>query len=148
MKVAAAAATVVVRRTIAASPEEIFEAWLDAEALAAWMRPTGIERTRATCDSRVGGRFEIVMQGDDATYVHVGVYQVIDRPRRLVFTWASPATEGRDTLVTVDFLPRDGRTEVVVTHEQLPESARESHTQGWTSAIERLVAIVGEQGSP
>ncbi|MEO6186011.1 MAG: SRPBCC domain-containing protein, partial [Steroidobacteraceae bacterium] len=128
----------VVRRTIAASPEEIFDAWLDPAALGIWMRPNGIRHTSAKVDARVGGGYEINMQGDENTYAHSGVYRVIDRPRRLVFTWVSQGTERCETLVTVEFLQRDQRTEVVVTHEQLPAGARESHSKGWTSGLERL----------
>lgn len=53
--------SVTVRRTIEASAEELFDAWLDPEAVADWMRPAGIERTRARIDPRAGGAFEIVM---------------------------------------------------------------------------------------
>jgi uncharacterized protein YndB with AHSA1/START domain len=142
-----AAAAVVVRRTIAASPEELFDAWLDAEALGSWMRPSGIHHTSAKTDARVGGRYEIIMQGDEKTYPHHGVYQVINRPRQLVFTWVSLATEGTTSLVTVDFLPQGERTEVVVTHEQLPDGAHESHSKGWTSGIERLAGFCGRRSS-
>ena len=44
----------------------------------------------------------------------------------------------RDLPVHVDFLRLGAKTEVVVTHEQLPESARESHSRGWTSGLEHL----------
>lgn len=141
-----AAPAVVVRRTIAASPEDLFDAWLDAEALGIWMRPNGIRHTSAKTDARVGGSYEIIMQGESETYPHHGVYKVIDRPRRLVFTWISKATSGGSTLVTVDFLPVDQRTEVVVTHEQLAEEARDSHTRGWTSGIEQLAVYCEKQG--
>ena len=60
------------------------------------------------------------------------MYRVIDRPRRLVFTWMSGPTENQETLVTVDFVRADKRTEVIVTHELLPESAMPSHNNGWT----------------
>ena len=134
-----APAAVVVRRTIAASAEDLFDAWLDPEALAIWLRPgSGIHATETKIDARVGGRFEINMRADSGVIPHSGVYKVIDRPRRLVFTWFSPHTGERDSLVTVDFLPRDKRTEVVVTHEQLPEAKREAHNGGWTKALEKL----------
>jgi uncharacterized protein YndB with AHSA1/START domain len=144
---AAAPVAVVVRRRIAASPAELFDAWLDPQALAIWMRPSGIRRTTATSDARVGGRYEILMEGEQTTHPHHGVYRLIDRPRRLVFTWISNATEGRETLVTVDFQPHGELTEVVVTHERLPEGASASHTEGWTSALARL-ADRGSSANP
>jgi uncharacterized protein YndB with AHSA1/START domain len=138
MNAAVAPAAVVVRRTIAASPEELFDAWLDPEALAIWMRPGAIRSTQAKVDARVGGHYEIVMQSESATYTTVGAYCVIDRPRHLAFTWGPGGTAGFDSLVTVDFLPQGGCTEVVLTHEKLPEDMREPHRNGWTSGIERL----------
>ncbi|MEJ0084284.1 MAG: SRPBCC domain-containing protein [Pseudomonadota bacterium] len=138
MNAALASAAVVVRRTISASAEDLFDAWLDPEALATWMRPGAIRSTVAKVEPRVGGSYEITMQGQSGPIVHRGVYQQIDRPKRLVFTWASPGTELRDTLVTVDFVPAGKRTEIIVTHEQLPESARPSHSNGWTSGLQHL----------
>ncbi|HET9864413.1 MAG TPA: SRPBCC domain-containing protein [Steroidobacteraceae bacterium] len=131
-------AAVVVRRTIAASAEDLFDAFLDPQALAAWMRPGTIRSTVAHVEPRVGGRYEIIMQGESGPLPHTGVYRAIDRPKRLVFTWHSIGTEHKETLVTVDFLGAGASTEVVVTHEQLPESARPSHARGWTSGLEHL----------
>jgi uncharacterized protein YndB with AHSA1/START domain len=138
MNAAISDAAVVVRRTIAAPPDVLFDAWLDPIALASWMRPGTVLTTTASVDARVGGRYEIIMTGATDVYPHRGVYRAIDRPRRLVFTWISPPTENRETLVTVDFIPRGDRTEVVVTHEQLPASAQPAHSNGWTGALERL----------
>jgi uncharacterized protein YndB with AHSA1/START domain len=134
-------AMVVVRRVIAAPAGEVFDAWLDPEALAIWMRPGTIRRTTATVEARVGGRYKIVMEADDRSIPHTGEYRVIDRPRRLAFTWHSPHTGGRHTLVTVDFLPIEQHTEVVITHEQLPEGEYEGHRKGWSSALDNLFAM-------
>ena len=133
MNAALASAAVVVRRTIAAPAEDIFDAWLDPEALATWMRPGTIKSTVAKVEPRVGGRYEINMQGEAGAIPHSGTYRVIDRPKRLVFTWQSPHTGPGETLVTVDFVRVGPGTEVVVTHERLPESARDAHRRGWTS---------------
>lgn len=62
MNAALAPAAVVVRRTIAASAEDLFDAWLDPEALAQWMRPGTIQSTVARVEPRVGGSYEITMQ--------------------------------------------------------------------------------------
>jgi len=131
-------AAVVVRRMIAASAEDLFDAWLDPEALAQWMRPGTIKSTVARVEPRVGGTYEITMQGQSGTMVTKGVYRCIDRPNRLVFTWISSWADSHETLVTVDFVHVDHRTEVIVTHEQLPESAMPSHRNGWTSGLEHL----------
>ena len=132
-----ASAAVVVRRIIAASAEDLFDAWLDPEALAEWMRPGTIKRSQARTDPRVGGEYEVIMHGESGEIPHRGVYKLIDRPRRLVFTWVSPFA-GELSRVTVDFRPVDMKTEVIVTHEQLPEEAKAAHTRGWTSGLEHL----------
>ena len=133
-----ASAAVVVRRTIAASAEVLFDAFLDPNALSEWMRPGTIRSTLATVEPRVGGRYSIVMQGESGAIPHSGVYRLLDRPKRLVFTWHSPHTGPNETLVTVDFVKVAKGTEVVVTHELLPEDARPSHSRGWTSGLEHL----------
>ncbi len=141
MNVAVAPAVLVVRRTIPATAEELFDAWLDPQALAIWMRPGNTHRTTATVEARVGGRYQIVMEAGERSIPHTGEYRVIDRPRRLVFTWHSPHTGGRDTLVTVDFLAAAQHTEVVITHEWLPETQFDAHRGGWTSALDKLQAF-------
>jgi uncharacterized protein YndB with AHSA1/START domain len=133
-----ASAAVVVRRTIAAPAEDLFDAWLDPQALAIWMRPGEIRKTVATVDPRVGGRYEIIMSSATERYPTAGVYRVIDRPRQLVFTWHPSGDPQKESLVTVDFIAQGARTEVVITHERLPESAQPSHANGWTSGLARL----------
>jgi uncharacterized protein YndB with AHSA1/START domain len=129
-----------VQRKIAASADDLFDAWLDAESLGSWMKPSGTRETRAETDARVGGSFRIVMVTDEASLVHTGTYQEIDRPRRLVFTWSSPATQFRDSIVTVTFEPSsDDSTIVEIHHVGLPdEEARAGHNSGWSDALREL----------
>lgn len=131
---------VVVSREIAAPAEQLFDAWLDAESLAVWMRPGETKRSSVSVDPRVGGAFEILMHLPDQTVPHRGTYREISRPRRLVFTWNSPYAGETDSLVTVDFRPTRGATEIVITHEGLPgEEMVKAHTGGWTDILENLV---------
>ena len=132
--------SVIVRREITAPAEVLFDAWLDPQSLGSWLRPTGIRETRAETDPRVGGAFRIVMVDDESSIEHTGTYREIDRPRRLVFTWSSPATRFRDSIVTVTFQPSSDRSTVVEIHQVgLPdEEARASHQAGWSDALREL----------
>ena len=80
--------TLTVRRKIAAPAPDIFDAWLDPVAMAEWMRPcsAGAKNSGVKADARVGGAFEIVMHVASGPVRHTGVYQIIERPRRLAFT--------------------------------------------------------------
>lgn len=138
-----ARASITVRRVIQASAEELFDAWLDAESLAQWMRPGAVTHTTASADAREGGAFEIIMHTPTERILHRGTYQRIERPRCLVFTWISPATDHTESLVSVELLVRGDATEVVVTHERLPDKEELSHVEGWTDALARLASQLG-----
>lgn len=136
---AASQRSLTVQRDIDASPEELFDAWLDPESLAVWMKGADfIKASTARVDPRVGGEYRIVMQAADRAYVHSGTYRTIDRPRTLSFTWTSDATQHQPTLVTVEFRPKGAMTRIVLTHEQLPEHEIEDHRKGWTWVLELL----------
>jgi uncharacterized protein YndB with AHSA1/START domain len=132
--------TLTVRREIAAPADVLFDAWLDARSLGAWLRPRGIRETRAETDPRQGGAFRIVMVGgDESAIVHTGTYLEIDRPRRLVFTWSSPATRLRESIVTVTFADSSESTVVEIHQVGLPDAdARTSHEAGWSDALGEL----------
>lgn len=145
MSAVASVPTVTVKRRIAAPAQQIFDAWLNPVSLAEWMRPcsSGTQRSTVKVDAREGGAFEITMHVPSGPVRHTGIYQTIDAPRRLVFTWNSPHAGQNDSLVTVDFLPDGKATEVVITHERLPEAARSGHFGGWTDIIESLAKTMG-----
>jgi uncharacterized protein YndB with AHSA1/START domain len=131
---------VTVRREIAAPAETLFDAWLDAESLGAWMRPRVVSETRAETDPREGGDFRIVMVSGGEDLLHSGTYREIDRPSRLVFTWSSEATDHRDSVVTVTFEPLESGSTMVEIHQVglSDEQARAGHTEGWSDALAEL----------
>ena len=135
-------AVVVVRRTMPVSRERVFDAWLDPAAVALWMCPGPVTSATAEIDARVGGRFRIVMQHPKAPADHWGEYLVIDRPSKLEFTWISAATNGNPTIVTVEFLERNGGTEVVLTHRLLPPGQIDPHRKGWGDIVQKLGTVV------
>lgn len=132
-----------VRHVIAASPEQVFDAWADAESMTRWMRPGPGMRCSCRLDVRVGGSFEIDMIAPDGTtLLHTGTYRVVDRPHKLVFTWKSEPTDHRETVVTIEFRAANGGTEIVLTHEGLPAGAAKPHKGGWEEILRKLAADV------
>jgi uncharacterized protein YndB with AHSA1/START domain len=132
-----------VERVVPGPIEAVFDAWLDADSLKHWMTPgPGMTVPEATTEARVGGRFHIVMRHQGRDIPHDGEYQVIERPRKLVFTWISEPAG--NTLVTIDFQRvSDTETKVVLTHEQhRTVSARDSHQQGWTGILDALATAM------
>jgi len=130
-------------RVLPATPEEVFDAWLDPEGLARWMCPGPVTSATAEVDGRVGGRFRIVMREPGTDYLHTGEYRELARPRRLVLTWVSEATRGLPTTVTVELKPHGaGETELTLVHEGLPEETAERYTDGWGQILEKLAAHV------
>ncbi len=135
----AGTARLVVRRTIAASPEEVFAAWTSAESMEQWMRPGPTESARVSIDPRPGGALRIDMIGAGQVHEHRGEFLEVVPPRRLVFTWISKGTQGQRSVVTVEITPQGAGSELVLTHERLPDdAAAQAHTQGWTSILESL----------
>ncbi|HEY1690810.1 MAG TPA: SRPBCC domain-containing protein [Polyangiaceae bacterium] len=139
------AVTLVVRRTIRANPERLFQAWTDPEELVAWWGPRPVTCSRAEVDLRVGGHYRIDnLLPDGGKIAIVGEFRVVDAPRRLVYTWSMGADER--SLVTVRFEPRGAdATEVIVVHEEIPsEGVRDSHEQGWNGCLDGLERHAGE----
>jgi uncharacterized protein YndB with AHSA1/START domain len=137
-----AGAALVVRRIIPVPRERVFAAWLDPASVAVWMSPGPVTGAAAEIDARVGGRFRIVMRHPTGDADHWGEFLIVDPPSKLSFTWMSAATDRKPTLVTVEFIDRDGSTEVVLTHERLPPSQADTHRRGWTDILQKLGAAV------
>ena len=140
--------TVIVRRMLPASCEEVFDAWLDADGMRGWMCPGPVSSSEVVLEPRVGGHFRIVMMAPDAQIVNTGEYRVLDRPAKLQFTWTSSRWGPQETLVTVELHRRQSHCELVLTHERLPlESSTGQLRKGWTEIMEKLETALASGGS-
>ncbi len=135
--------TVRISRRMPAPAEAVFAAWLDPDGMRRWMYPGDIKDSEAEIDARVGGRFRIVMHGEEKDYVMTGEYVEITPPSRLVFTWHSNVTDG-ESLVTLEFHPRGAETELVLVHECLTDAdIAANYKQGWGRILEKLAGHFG-----
>ena len=136
----------VVRRTIRAPAERVFAAWTQPEQLRRWWGPRPVTCAEAEVDLRVGGEYRIGNLLPDRSVLWIsGEFEVVEPPERLVYTWQvekkdAPAPER--SRVSVRFVPRDGGTEVIVTHERIDsEATRADHEQGWNGCLDGLAAL-------
>lgn len=130
--------TLTCRRTIKASPEQVYNAWLDPAMMLKYMTMGPDMQARdASTDPRVGGRFHFVMVGEKEN-PHTGTYTALEPHSRIAFTWETPwsAPESR---VELRLTPVPDGTEVVLTHVKfVSEQSRDGHLKGWTGILQRI----------
>lgn len=138
-----------VTRRFEASPERVFDAWLDPKKAAKWLfaTPTG-QMVRAEVDARVGGTYHFVDRRDGEDIDHTGQYLELDRPRRLVFTLAVPKFSKDSSRVTIDITPLGTGCELTLTHEQIAPEFLSGAESGWTKILDGLAASLKKDGGP
>lgn len=134
-----------IRRVFEASRQDVFAAWTKPDLLRQWFRPAeGFRVASAEVDLRIGGQYRLVMLPPDEERVIAvsGKYREIKPGEKLVFTWAweDDQPDREETLVILEFIDRDGNTEVVLTHERFPNpDVRDQHVAGWEGCLMGLV---------
>ena len=140
--------TTVVERTItiAASPETVWEFFVDPDKLTRW------KGMNATLEPQPGGIYRCeVIPG----HIARGEYVELDPPHRLVFTWGweksgdeENAVPPGSSTIEVELTPEGEGTKLHFVHRDLPGSAEaESHAHGWDHYLPRL-EIVAAGGDP
>jgi uncharacterized protein YndB with AHSA1/START domain len=139
MSTATETRTLQVTRSFAFPPERVFDAWLDPAIACRFLfaTPTG-EMVRVEIDARTGGKFLITRRDNGEEIEHVGEYLVIDRPRRLVFTFAVPKFSAQFTTVAIDIAPAAEGCTLTLTHEGVPSEWAERTQEGWGMILASL----------
>jgi uncharacterized protein YndB with AHSA1/START domain len=135
------ASTITIVRTVAATPERVYAAWVEPEQLAAWWWPQ-LAGTTYDLDVQLGGTYRIHSPAADLTAS--GMYTEVDPPRRLAFTWhwvghGEPDDYDGEDHVIVTFEPTDeGGTRVVVAHTSTVHEPEGGAEQGWNDVMDRF----------
>lgn len=134
-----------------ASPERVFEAWTDARQLGKWFGPHSHRCEVEKFDAREGGEYQIrlIPVGEDSDCggdtdqpsVCAGTFVEISAPERIAmtFSWVENGADIGETLLTIELSSANGGTNLVLTHERLPnEQMRAAHQGGWQGSLECL----------
>ena len=137
-----------VERLIAASPEEVFDAYTDPIAQQAWFTILDPEMiVTNTVDLRVGGEWVSVWGfSPDQMFRETNVFEVVDRPYRLVSTSNGSSPDGMtlETHVEITFEEQDGKTLMTVIQSGFPDEETRDFfaSMAWIGAFDRLEAYL------
>lgn len=139
---------------IAAPPEAIYRAFVERDALLAWLPPDGMTGEILEFDPRPGGPFRMALHYDapghgkttDDTDVVDSEFAELVPGRRVVqlvrFKSNDPALRGIMRMVW-DLEPADGGTRVIFLAEDVPEGiSKEDHDVGLRSSLANLARYV------
>jgi uncharacterized protein YndB with AHSA1/START domain len=139
-------------RIIDATPEEVFDAFTSPGGqVALYGQDDPAWVVRSECDLRVGGVWAIDFGPSPAElYRHEHVFEVIERPRRLLLSTTETRGDGSSLEFEMEltFEARDGRTLMTMVQRGLPtDELRDEHARGVPNAFDRLERFVRERAT-
>jgi uncharacterized protein YndB with AHSA1/START domain len=143
--------TAMVTGLFSAPPERVFDAFLDTKMIGRFMFGPEIrdeEIISLQNEPWVGGTFSYVVRRQGKTFNHMGAYIEIDRPHRLVFSWAvKEDPENNQSRIVIGILPIIAGCELTLTHE-MPRNQEDFVEKGrvaWGKMIDKLTEILDPQ---
>ena len=138
--------TVRLHRVIAAKPEKVYRAFLDADAKARWLPPNGFTGKVHSMDAKVGGKYKMSFTNFTTGKSHGfgGEYRELVPHERLRYTdvFDDPNLPG-EIQVTVTLKQVSVGTELTIVQEGLPDVIPlEACYLGWQESLRNLARLV------
>ncbi len=134
-----------IERTFAAAAEEVFDAWTSPEVMRRWLHcAPDWDTPEAEVDLRVGGKVRVVMRRPGGTEGEAqGEYTLIDRPHRLVMTWAFDDDPSNEQLIELSFSESEGLTTVLMVNSGIStDERRDAQDEGWLGCLDELERVL------
>jgi uncharacterized protein YndB with AHSA1/START domain len=131
-----------------ASAERVYDAFLDPKRAGKFLFATATGQiVRCEIDARVGGTFTIVDRRAGEDVAHTGQYVMLERPRRIVFTFAVEKYSDERSTVTIEIAPLRKGCELTLTHEMSADAApyRDRTEEGWRGILDVASEILVDE---
>jgi uncharacterized protein YndB with AHSA1/START domain len=138
--------TVRLHRVLRATPEKVYRAFLDADAMAKWLPPNGFTGHVHQIDAKVGGKYRMSFTNFTTGKSHAfgGEYREIVANERIRYTdrFDDPNLPG-EMLTTVNLKAVSVGTELNIVQEGLPDVIpAEACYLGWQESLTQLAKLV------
>jgi uncharacterized protein YndB with AHSA1/START domain len=146
------AGTVRLHRVLATSPEKIYRAFIEPDALAKWLPPNGFSATVQQLEAKVGGTHRMSFRNFTTGHSHSfgGTYLELSPGKRLRYTdkFDDPRLPG-EIQVTVTLTRVSVGTEISIVQEGLPDVIPvEACYLGWQESLRNLAKLVEPNITP
>ena len=138
--------TIQLHRVLRANPERVYQAFIDADAIAKWLPPYGFTCKVHHMDPKVTGTFKMSFQNFSTRQFHSfgGEYQELVPGKLIRYTdkFDDPDLPG-EMQVTVSLKQVSCGTEINVVQEGIPEAIPlEMCYLGWQESLAQLIHLV------
>lgn len=138
--------TVRLHRVLRASPELVYRAFLDADAMSKWLPPNGFTGKVHELDARVGGRYRMSFTNfsSGASHSFGGEYLELVPNERIRHTDRfDDASLAGEMITTITLTPVSVGTEVSIIQENIPEMIpTEACYLGWQESLTLLAQLI------
>ena len=137
---------VTLHRVFTASPEKVFKAFTDADAMASWLPPYGFVCKIHSMDAQVGGKYKMSFTnfGTGSSHSFGGEYLEIKPNELLKYTdeFDDQNLPGQ-MITTIELKSVLCGTELIATQEGIPDAIPiEMCYLGWQESLEKLKKLV------
>ena len=125
-------------------PAVVFDVFTNPDSMKIWWT----KNTSFDIDLKVGGRWTIMRQTQDAIYIVLGEYLEIEKPHKLKYSYAMPQYSTMIDTISIDMIA-DGEKGTIMTFEQVGkdiekelsevvEGSKSNSERGWNQAFDLM----------